>query len=236
MAPLKPIAIIPVFNERAHIGKLLERFPPREQCALVVIDDGSDDGTSEEIRRHNVPVVRHEVRSGVGACLQDGIAYAAQNGFDTVVVMAGNGKDDPQEIPRLLTAIEQGMDYVQGSRFLQGGAFQNLPRGRWFGVKGLTWVWCLVMGRRLTDVTNGFRAYRMTFLNLPGINWRQPGLRTYEFEYYVHYWALKKGVRFCEVPVSKNYPTKKNYSKIKPGRDWWRIIKPLFLLRLGVWK
>lgn len=228
----KALAIIPVFNEKTQIGLLLDRFP-YDQCDALAVDDASFDGTTAEIHARPAQTLRHENRSGVGRCLQDGFRYAKDKGYEVVVVMAGNGKDDPREIPRLLTAIGDGAEYVQGSRFMQGGEWKNLPRHRWWAIKALTLAWSVVMGRRLTDVTNGFRAYRMSFLERPQIRWTQEWLATYELEYYLHYYALALGVPFREVAVSKNYPTRTNYSKIRAGGDWWRIIRPLFLLRFG---
>ncbi len=231
----KAIAILPVYNESRHIGGLLDRFS-KDVCDVVVVDDGSTDGTSEEINRRGFPVIRHEKRGGVGKCLQDGFRFAKERGYDTLVVMAGNGKGDPREIPKVLNAIQEGADYVQGSRFMQGGEWKNLPWHRFFAIKGLTWTWSLCTGHWLTDVTNGFRAYRFSFLERPDVNWNQAWLETYELEYYLHYYALRSGVRFKEVPVTKNYPTKTNYSKIRPGKDWVRIIEPLFLLMFGLRK
>ncbi len=228
----KALAILPVFNESSHIGTLLDRFS-KDVCDVLVVDDGSTDSTSEEIKRRNAAVIRHTERRGVGTCLQNGFRYAQDHGYDVIIVMAGNGKDDPREIPRLLAAIEAGADYVQGSRFMRGGEWKNLPWHRFFAIKALTWTWSLCMRRRLTDVTNGFRAYRMSFLKRPEVQWDQPWLATYELEYYLHYYALKSGIPTREVPATKIYPTKTNYSKIRPGADWVRIIKPLFVLMFG---
>ncbi len=229
---MKALAIVPVYNEEAHIASLLGKFR-REVSDVLVMDDASTDRTPQEIQRSGLATLRHPARTGVGKCLQDGFAYAMEHGYDTVVVLAGNGKDDPTEIPRLLSAISEGMDYVQGSRFLQGGEWKNLPWRRFFAIKLFSWIWSVCMRRHLTDVTNGFRAYRVTFLRKPEVRWQQPWLGTYELEYYLHYYALKLKVPFQEVPVSKNYPTKTNYSKIRPGGDWLRIIMPLFLLMSG---
>src|SRR5262245_44180989 len=126
MPSLKALAVLPVFNEKQHIGPLLDRFPPGV-CDVLVVDDASDDGSTEEVHRRGGATIRHEERLGLGRCLQDGADYAKSHGYEAVVVMAGNGKDDPRQIPILLNALAQGADYVQGSRFLPGGQWKDLP-------------------------------------------------------------------------------------------------------------
>jgi dolichol-phosphate mannosyltransferase len=85
-------------------------------------------------------------------------------------------------------------------------------------------------------VTNGFRAYKVSLFDDPKINIWQAWLSTYELEYYIHFWVLRLKYKFAEVPVSKIYPSKKKYSKIRPFLDWWPIIKPLFYLLLRIRK
>jgi len=228
-------AIIPVYNEKDRIGGVLERFAEGAVDAVVVVDDGSTDETPEIARRSKSIVITHPRRMGVGAAIRDGLARLREGGFDVAVVLAGNGKDDPAEIPRLLAPIRTGeADYVQGSRFFEGGSFKNLPWGRYFMIKGYTWLWSLLLLRRLTDVTNGFRAYRLAALQDPRVRLDQPWLETYDLEYYLHFKALSLGWKFREVAVSKNYPSRTNYSKIRPLLDWWSIVRPLFYLRLGL--
>jgi dolichol-phosphate mannosyltransferase len=90
------------------------------------------------------------------------------------------------------------------------------------------------LGRRLTDVTNGFRAYRLDLLEDARIRLGQSWLNAYDLEYYLQYKVLSLGYRFREVAVSKNYPGRSNYTKIRPLLDWWSIVRPLFYLRLGL--
>jgi len=228
-------AIIPVYNEQDRIGVVLERFAPGLVDELVVIDDGSTDATPSILAASGATVIRHETRRGVGAGIRDGLDHLHARGFDAVVVLAGNGKDDPREIPLLTKPIEAGeADYVQGSRFLDGGSYRNLPPVRHAMIRAYTLLWSAASGRRLTDVTNGFRAYRLALLEDERVRIEQDWLDTYELEYYIHYKALSLGYRFREVAVSKNYPTRKKYSKIRPFMDWWSIVKPILLLRSGI--
>jgi dolichol-phosphate mannosyltransferase len=232
---MKTGAIIPVYNEQDRIGGVLERFAPGLVDEVVVIDDGSTDETPAILARHAATVIRHAERRGVGAGLRDGLLHLRERGFDAAVVLAGNGKDDPREIPLLLGPLEAGeADYVQGSRFLDGGSYRNLPPVRHAMIRAYTLLWTAASGRRLTDVTNGFRAYRLALLDDERVRVEQDWLDTYELEYYIHYKALSLGYRFREVAVSKNYPTRKKYSKIRPVMDWWSIVKPILLLRSGI--
>jgi len=151
--------------------------------------------------------------------------------------MAGNNKDDPREIPRLLTPIlKEGYDYVQGSRFLPGGKRVKNPFLRGLFSRIYPFVWTLLTNIRCTDVTNGFRAYKLKIFSDKRINIWQSWLDSYELEYYIHYKVLTLGYKMKEVPVSKVYPYrhKGGYSNISPFRDWWKIVGPLVYLKLGI--
>lgn len=233
----KTLVIIPVYNEENRIKTVLEKFGEAKIDEVLVVNDGSADTTSTVLKDFDVRVINHYEKQGVGSCIRDGIDYARKNGFDLVVVMAGNGKDDPREIPILLKPIvEENYDYIQGSRYLEGGQAGNLPLARKLGIKAFTFLWSILLRRRLTDVTNGFRAYKVSLFDDPKINIWQEWLSTYELEYYIHFWVLKLKYKFGEVPVSKIYPSKKKYSKIRPFLDWWPIVKPLFYLLLRIRK
>jgi dolichol-phosphate mannosyltransferase len=225
-------AILPLYNERHAIGGLVRRMPP-EIAETIVVDDGSDDGGPELAREAGARVLPHGRRRGVGAAIRTGIERARAGGHWAVVVLAANGKDDPAEAPRLVAALRNGYDYVQGSRYLaDGGASVNLPRGRELMIRGYTLVFRLLTGFRLTDVTNGFRAYRLSLLDDPRIRIDQDWLDRYELEYYLHWKAITLGYRVVEVGVSKTYPKTGGYSKIRRVRDWWSIVRPTVLLWL----
>lgn len=233
----KTLVIIPVYNEEHRIKTVLERFREVEIGKVLVVNDGSTDSTPKVLKGFDVEVIHHPQREGVGSCIRDGIDYARKNGFQLVALMAGNGKDDPKEIPILLKPIlKENFDYIQGSRYLEGGQAGNLPLARKLGIKAFTFLWSMLLRRRLTDVTNGFRAYKVSLFDDPTINIWQEWLSTYELEYYIHFWVLKLKYEFGEVPVSKIYPSRKKYSKIRPFLDWWPIVKPLFYLLLRIRK
>jgi dolichol-phosphate mannosyltransferase len=238
------MVVVPIYNEESHVEKLLEKFRPIAQGNLVdevlFVDDGSTDRTSEVLLQAGfVKVLRHPKRSGCGASIRSGYREALARGFEAIVVMAGNGKDDPGQIPRLLAPIlENTADYVQGSRFLGGGASQGLPWHRLLAMRSLTLLFRLFLFRGFSDCTNGFRAYRTTLLKDSRLDWNQPWLgHDYELEIYMHYKAASLGYRFVEVPVSKIYQRAKDgsYSKARLA-DWFTGLKPLFYLRFGLKK
>jgi dolichol-phosphate mannosyltransferase len=225
--------IFPLFNERHAIAGLVQRVPP-VIAETIVVDDGSDDGGPELAREAGARVISQDRRRGVGAAIRTGIEAARANGHSVVVVLAANGKDDPAEAPRLIDKLSAGYDYVQGSRFLrEGGASVHLPRGRGLMIRGYTFLFRVLSGFAATDVTNGFRAYRLSLLDDPRIRIDQPWLDRYELEYYLQWKAITLGYRVVEVGVSKTYPRGGgNYSKIRRVVDWWSIVRPTLLLWL----
>lgn len=224
--------VLPLYNEGAIIADLVRRMPP-EATEVFVVDDGSTDEGPELARGAGATVISHGRRRGVGAAIRSGLFAARERGHANVVVMAGNGKDDPAEIPRVLAPLQDGYDYVQGSRFLAGSAHRNLPLGRHLLIKGYTLLFRLLTGFPVTDVTNGFRAYRLALLEDARILLDQEWLDGYELEYYLHYRVLTLRYRVREVAVSKNYiPGKRDYSKVRPIVDWWRGLRPVLFLAL----
>lgn len=230
------LAMFCFFNEGDKIRSVVERLRPGVVDKCIAIDDGSTDEGPAIVREHGIEVLE-QPRSGIGSSLKRTIRYAKDHGYDTLVVFAGNNKDDPREIPRLLAPIVEGRaDYVQGSRFLPGGSSPNLPRFRERSIRLLSFLYGFWMRRPCTDLTNGFRAYRVSLFDDPRINVWQDWLDTYEFEYYLHYKVYTLGYRLAEVPVTKAYPEDPNvsYSKIRPFSGWWSMLRPLVFLALRI--
>ena len=241
------VLVVPVaFNEKIKLGNVIERFLKSQmpsQADYLIVDDGSDDGTTEMIASYKdrgVKSVKHHVRRGVGAAIRTGIEYAQTHGYDIIVIMAGNDKDNPQEIPPLLEPIlREDYDLVQGSRYL--GKFDSgghMPFYRKFATRLHPWIFSIFSGRHVTDTTNGFRAIRLSLFDDKRINLDQPWLDTYELEPYILWKTITLGYKFTETFVTKIYPPQKlgGYTKMIPILSWWSILKPLFYLRLGIKK
>lgn len=230
---MKVVATFPFHDERGKLELLVPKLASAPVDLWLPVDDGSTDGGADLLRARGIEPLVNETRSGIGACLRKVVHEGRKRGCDVMVVMAGNNKDDPAEIPRLLAPILEGRaDYVQGSRFLPGGSSPHLPPFRWFAIQILSFAFRVFSGKPTTDLTNGFRAYRLSLFDDPRIKIDQDWLDDYEFEYYVHWKAYMLGYRTVEVPVTKSYPSQKGveYSKVKPFSGWWRMLRPFVFL------
>ena len=229
--------ILPALNEAGKIGRAVQRIPRPLVDRVLVVDDGSTDGTAAEAETAGATVIRHDRNRGVGAAIRSGIERAQQDGIALTGIMAGDDQDDPEELVRLAEAIvDRGCEFVQGSRYLPGGQRLNQPLSRTVMTIGYSVMFSASVLRRITDATNGFKLFRTEICR----EWplRQAWLDRYELEPYLLYQAIRRGHRVCEVPVTKYYPPDRavGYTKMKAWRDWWRISRPMLLLTLRLRK
>jgi dolichol-phosphate mannosyltransferase len=224
--------ILPALNEAGKIGPSVRRQPRDLVDHVIVVDDGSTDTTAEEARAEGAEVISHERNQGVGAAIRTGILHAATLGTDLCGIMAGDDQDDPQELSRLAQPIvDEGYEFVQGSRYLPGGRQVNQPFSRTLMTRGYSVAFTFFSRRRVTDATNGYKLFRTQLA--AGMDLDQRWLDRYELEPYL-LWNAIRGARWKEVPVTKIYPAQRSrgYTKMKFWRDWWGISRPMILLGL----
>jgi dolichol-phosphate mannosyltransferase len=228
--------VIPALNELGKIGRVLDKMPKDGRFEAIVVDDGSTDGTGDEARAHGAAVViRHEVRGGVGAAIRDGWMCGIERGRPFLALLSGDDQHIPSELLSAFAALEiKKADYVQGSRWMTGGAVVGKTGGRALGTRLYSIAFSLLSGRRVTDATNGFRIFRSSILASPRIRIEQPWLDSYDLEPYVLYKAIRGGFVVIEHPVTVVYHDVEGYTKMRGIRDWWRLFRPALLLRTGI--
>lgn len=155
------VAVVPAYNEQSTIGIVVDETIPHVD-EVVVVDDGSNDDTAALARNHGATVVTHVVNTGVGGAVRTGYRYAIRHGYDFVAQIDGDGQHDPAHLPRLLEIAETN-DMVIGSRYLNE-SIDDYSFIRRLGIKFFTAVVNLLGGIDITDVTSGYRIYRVSML------------------------------------------------------------------------
>lgn len=228
--------IIPALNEAGKIGRVLDKLPRDGRFEAIVVDDGSTDGTGDEARAHGAAVVlRHEQRGGVGAAIRDGWKEGLRRNRPYLALLSGDDQHEPSELIAAFDALRQaGADYAQGSRWRVGGRVEGPIGHRSFGTRIYSVVFSVLVLRRITDATNGFRIFKADILRDPAVNLDQEWLTSYDLEPYVLYKSIRRGYKVIEVPCTVRYHAREGYTKMRGLRDWWRLFRPAILLRTGV--
>ena len=230
---------IPIINEGSRIITQLERMAKLGVPAdLIIGDGGSTDGSTDLQQLSKLQVRSLLVKTGPGklsAQLRMLFAYAIEQGYQGMVTLDGNGKDGVEAIPTFLEALQQGYDFVQGSRFLPGGAEHNTPLDRRLGAQLVhAPLISLASGFRYTDTTNGFRAFSTRFLLDPAVQPFRDVFDTYNLHYYLSIRAARLGYRVKELPVTRTYPESGPVpSKISGLSGKLAIMKLLLLAAAG---
>lgn len=158
---MRVVAVIPAYNESDTIAEVITET--REHVdKVVVVDDGSTDGTADIARENGATVVEHVFNTGVGGAVRTGYQYAIRHDYDFVLQIDGDGQHDPEYIPKLLEQAEDN-DMVIASRYLNE-SFQEYSLVRKLGISFFTKTVNVLGGVDITDVTSGFRVYRVSAL------------------------------------------------------------------------
>jgi len=232
--------VIPVINEGVRIGSLLDRMEALQIASvadIIIVDGGSTDGSLALDRLQAQGVRGLLVKTGPGklsAQLRCAYAFALDQGYQGIISIDGNDKDDPAAIPHFIEALQQGVDFVQASRFITGGMAENTPLSRDFAIRFIhAPMLSLFSGFNWTDTTQGFRAYSRKMLLDPQIAPFRDVFQTYELLAYLSYRAPKLGYRCVELPTIRRYPKGEVPTKISSFKGNLSVMQVLFKACLG---
>ena len=206
VAPGSVLVIIPTYNEAESLPKVVERLLAAvPQVHVLVADDGSPDGTGAiadglAADDPRVQVMHRKAKAGLGAAYIAGFRWGLARGYDVLVEMDADGSHRPEDLPRLLAALEQGADLVLGSRWVPGGAVVNWPASRKLISRGGTMYAKLVLGIPIRDATGGFRAFRARTLR--GLDISDVASQGYCFQIDLAWRAVQRGFTVVEVPIT----------------------------------
>ena len=222
------LVIIPTYNEAENIKSIVGRVRASVPEAHVLIaDDNSPDGTgkiADELVAEDdqVQVLHRKGKEGLGAAYLAGFAWGLEHGYGVLIEMDADGSHQPEELPRLLTALK-GADLVLGSRWVPGGRVVNWPKSREFISRGGSLYSRALLDVAIRDVTGGFRAFRRE--TLEGLGLAEVASQGYCFQVDLARRAIKAGYHVVEVPITF---VEREFGDSKMSRDilveaLWRV-------------
>jgi glycosyltransferase involved in cell wall biosynthesis len=225
------LAVVPAYNEAATVARVVSSI--REQAPqfdVLVVDDGSTDGTGELAARAGAQVVRHPFNLGIGGAVQSGFVFALERGYDYMVQIDGDGQHPAQEIDKLTEAMASNptLDMVCGSRFLTSEHGYPAPVSRRTGIHLFAFLLSRIVGQRVSDPTSGFRLYNRRSIALFAGDYPHDYPEV-EAVLMVHFHRL----RMREVPV-KMLVRGGGVSSIRSGKSVYYMVKVLLAIFVGL--
>jgi dolichol-phosphate mannosyltransferase len=203
---MRVTVVVPTYNEADNIETLIRAVRQVAPAAdILVIDDGSPDGTADQAQQlaatlGHIEVVRRDRKEGLGAAYRAGLRLAIQNGAEICVQMDADLSHDPASLPALVAVIEHGGDVAIGSRYVPGGITLNWPRRRrWVSRWGNRYA-AGVLGLAVNDVTSGYRAYRAEALER--MSFDSVKAEGYGFQIEMTYRIVRLGGKVIEFPIT----------------------------------
>lgn len=238
------VLLIPIINEGQRIHNELQRAKEHkisEYVDIVICDGGSSDGCTDHgiLKELEVNTLLTKQDSGKqGAQLRMGIWWALQRKYKGVITIDGNNKDSIEDVPCFIEKLEEGYDFVQGSRFVAGGKAINTPLIRHISVRLIhAPIISLTAKKWFTDTTNAYRAYSIRYLTDERVQPLRDIFKTYELLAYLSVRATQIGLKACEIPVERAYPKgEKPPTKISFFKGNRELMKILFKNLFGAYK
>jgi dolichol-phosphate mannosyltransferase len=199
------LVVLPTYNETENIDRVLRRIRAAlADATVLVVDDGSPDGTADVAERigkelGHIEVLRRLEKSGLGSAYRDGFRWGLDRGFDVCIEMDADLQHEPEALPHLVAPLTEGHDVVIGSRYVPGGSIPDWTWHRRLLSRGGNIYASLLLGLGVSDSTAGFRAYSASVLESIDLDLiRAEG---YGFQIEMTYQAKQAGASVVEVPI-----------------------------------
>ena len=225
------VAIVPAYNEEESIGRVVDELRAFDEgLEVLVVDDGSTDGTAEIARARGARVVSLPFNLGIGGAVQTGFRYAWEHDCDVAVRVDGDGQHAPAELDAVLAPVLSGeADVVVGSRFIGGDGYRS-SRSRRVGIRLLALSVSALTRQRITDPTSGFQAAN------------RKGIRLFAADYPHDYpeaeaavMVAKHALRLCEVPVAMR-ARETGQSSITAVRSVYYMVKVVLAIFVALFR
>ncbi|MBR4035408.1 MAG: glycosyltransferase family 2 protein [Oscillospiraceae bacterium] len=232
---------IPIINEKDNIRlELVRARMNKVHCKvdIIICDGGSTDGGTDDDVMEALGVNTLLTKRGAGkqgAQLRMGFYWALKRGYEGIITIDGNNKDSIEDVVAFIEKLDEGYDFIQGSRFIAGGQAINTPLSRHLAVKYIhAPVISLTARERFTDTTNNFRGYSRKYLTHPMVQPFRSIFKTYELLAYLSTRASQLKLRTCEIPVTRAYPNDGHIpTKISPLKGNAELMKILLANAAG---
>ena len=233
--------LIPIINEGDRIKKELLRAKEADinnLCDIIICDGDSTDKSTEQnslksMGANTLLIKKDEGKQG--AQLRRGLWWALKRGYEGIITIDGNNKDSIESVPIFIDKLDNGFDFIQGSRYIKGGEGINTPLSRHIAVRFIhAPIISKIANKKFSDTTNAFRGYSKKYLTHNKVLPLRNIFMTYELLAYLSVKASKLGLKTCEVPVKREYPINgKMPTKISPIKGNINLIKILYKLYKG---
>jgi dolichol-phosphate mannosyltransferase len=206
MTAMRPLVVIPTYNESENIERMLRRIHEcLPQAGVLVVDDGSPDGTADLVTAvatelPDVHLLARAAKSGLGSAYRAGFVWGLERGYDAFVEIDADFSHDPAALPSLIAPLEEGFDVSIGSRYVEGGSIPNWSWHRHLLSRGGNLYASAVLGLGVADATAGYRAYSAGILRRLDLG--RIRAEGYGFQIEMTYRAKQDGAAITEVPIS----------------------------------
>ncbi len=233
---------IPIINEGNRIKNELKKakfYEINKIVDIIICDGGSTDGSTKNSLLKSLGVNTLLIKKGPGkqgAQLRMGFWWALKRGYRGIITIDGNNKDSINSVPLFIEKLENGFDFIQGSRFIKNGKGINTPFIRHFSVKFIHAPIISITAKHLfTDTTNAFRGYSKKYLKHKKVKPFREIFVSYELLAYLSVRASQLGLKVCEVPVIRTYPKGKKIPTKINFKEMLNLLKVLFKNFMGAY-